>query len=353
MAVLATNTIGILWLLMTIEANVTSFQPTKMDTYRALLSKRTRSLRLMAERLKDPKSSCRDDFILATAIAAGCERRLGNIEEARRHLLATKRILNLRGGLHTVRSMPFTLGLMVVNIFVEQSMVNFFDSISVLTNKITWLKETLRAWESYNLELRNSAAFSGEHTRYTYRMNRAAAFSVNSSLRKFVQSIVEAAGNGHERSSLGFLFVMNQTFWAFRKNDDIALVYLDKLIDAVKRSASANFVLQAGDLQLPSMLLLQKISQNSVQSHQWNPDTRAVLQIEQVFEFVNLLEMASDCSRAMVISAMFSWLVTSTLDAKEAVILSESTLDGMRKEIISSWYREQQIESSPKVVDID
>ena len=109
--------------------------------------------RLMNERASDQEIFLTDDYILAVAVAGAAEHWLGNTQVARYHVQAVKKLLELRGGLKSVRDVTYPLGLMAVKIFVEQGFEGSWRSKEDLRNKVTSLSQWIRDVQVWNFSL--------------------------------------------------------------------------------------------------------------------------------------------------------------------------------------------------------
>ena len=158
--VIATNEIVVMWILLVLESQIVSFQPSKNDRQLSILSRRSLVYRLMNARLADKESSLLDDYVLAVACAGAFELRMGNTKGSEFHIRAAKRLLELRGGLHTVRDITYPLGLMVVNVFVENGVHDLWKTHEDLQRKTAGLLQWIQDLQAGNLYLRSHTSWT-------------------------------------------------------------------------------------------------------------------------------------------------------------------------------------------------
>ncbi|KIV89957.1 hypothetical protein PV10_07310 [Exophiala mesophila] len=378
--VISDNAITTMWLLLVVESQVVSFQPSRKDAQLSILTRRNQIYRSMNARLADKSSSTAEDFLLSVAIAAACEKRLGNDVLAEQHLSAVKRILLLNGGLSSIRRLKYPTGLMIINIIVENQLRSLFDTKSLLDARLAALiTTTLAQIQTWNAHLRQHAQvklqqrernsstsftisnaasssssshrrfISGDATSSDCLTDRARAFAPMTALHCYVRVPAESDPDSFElddaqcRFFLGMLFTINAALYAFRSSARHTSRYLQALTRAVEMSTPANFVLRAGGSKLPSLMMLMMIAHNVVdiegpagfhEESDIETDTDAVFRVEEIFEFVGLIMIAGLDSRVSVIRALSSWLIFEITDSKS---LSHIPLQAVVDDVRTSW----------------
>ena len=344
-----------MWVLLVIESQVVSFQPTKKDRQLSILARRALAYKQMNARLTDEATSVMDDFLLSVAIAGACEKRMGNPAIGEQHVRAVKRLLILRGGLHTIRDIIYPVGLMIVNILVENEVQNLFETREVLERRLDELVvERLRDQQRWNYHLRlhskgtsfgkirdyrrqNSTMDSEDAMSADCMARRSLAFTANTALYYYVALPSDDLDIDQCRFFLGILFTINIALYAFRDSARHTNRYLKGLTTAVEMSTPANFVLRAGGSKLPSLLMLIMIAHNAVDIEGRDSSTEIVFCVEEVFEFVNLIMMADYDYRVMVIRTLSSWLIAPFSNLKDLDYIDDAKLLGLAASIRENW----------------
>ncbi|EXJ54974.1 uncharacterized protein A1O5_12885 [Cladophialophora psammophila CBS 110553] len=366
--VVATNEIVVMWLLLVIESQIVSFQPTKRDRQLSILARRSLVYRLMNARLTEQESSLMDDYVLAVAIAGGCEHRMGNTKSAQYHVRAARKLLDLRGGIRSVRNITYPLGLMVANVFVENGVDGLWKTHSDLEKKMAGIWQWVRDVQIWNFNLRSDAS---KALRQGHRddfesdsdsgvdpdtsnagclSRRARAFAPKTALCDYVDLPAGELDNAQCRFYLGALFAINNALWAFRDSDRTTNTYLKGLTTAVEMSAPSNLALRAGGAKLPSLLLILMIAHNAVDVEGRSESADTVFHVEEVFEFVEMTMMASRRSRMDVLRAMSSWLTTGVTNPSDLAFVNNAKLDIWAGEVEDRWLSDMS-SSTPKTDD--
>lgn len=364
LGVVATNPIVVMWLLLVIESEIVSFQPTKKDRQLSIWTRRSLVYRCMNARLAHRDTATMDDFILAVAIAGGCEHRMGNTSEAKQHVKAAKDLLELRGGIKAVRNIAYPLNLMVVNVFVENGIQGLWRSQVDLERETANLWKWLRDVQLWSYEIRNRSApasisinstdesfkssppasptnIEEDRTDADYLFGRARAFRPGSALFDYVHVPSEDLDDAQCRFFLGVLYAINSAIWAFRKNNRASTAYFKGLITAAEMSAPSNLTLRAGGAKLPSLLMMVMIAHHAVDAADRDELTSTVFHVEKIFEFVEMVMMAGLKSRTTVIRALSSWLTAGATDVRDLVFISNSTLDILAGEVEDKWFSDR------------
>lgn len=357
--VVATNAIVVMWLLLVIESQIVSFQPSKKDRALSILTRKSQVYKLMNDRLVDQNSSLADDYVLAVAIAGGCEHRMGNSKSAEHHVRATRELLRLRGGTKAVRDITYPLGLMVVNVFVENGVKGLWESLTDLRIKQTRLSQWVQDLQIWNHNIRKcathtsppgfcyhpepdtdfKAARDSESTDHLIR--RGHAFGKGTALFSYVDVPSDNLDDAQCRFYLGVLYAINTALWAFRHSERTGNEYLKGLATAVNMSAPSNLALRAGGAKLPSLLMVLMVAHHAVEVEERNESTNAVFHVEEVFEFVEMIMMASPEVRRMVVRTLSSWLTTAITNVRDLAFISLAKLDILEGEVEDQWFSER------------
>lgn len=135
---------------------------------------------------------------------------------------------------------------------------------------------------------------------------------------------------------LSMLFAINTALYAFRHSEKTCSTYLKLLIECTESShPSSSFILQCFGAKLPCLLLLIMLAHYAADSEGRDEFTKAVFDVEDIYEFVELMMMASPDSRDVVLRVMWSWLASP--DAQGVGSLSPSKFDLMTDEIEDQW----------------
>jgi hypothetical protein len=354
MGVVATNDVVVMWLLLVIESQVVSFQPTRKERQLSILTRRSVVYRLMNERLADENTPLRDDYILAVAVAAASEHRMGNAQGAQYHIRAVRKLLEWRGGLTSIRNVTYPLGLMIVNIFVEQGVDGIWKSHSALEKKVVDVSQWIRDVQSWNFALRRHAATTIQVSNdyptpesedgydqapplTDYQSGRARAFAPRTALYDYVALPGGPLDEAQYRFYLGILFALNNTLYAFRDSESTTTAYLKGVTKSVEMSALHNFTLRAGGAKLPSLLLLLMIAHKAVESGDRNESTGVVFHVEEVFEFVEIMMMATAGTRTSLLGALASCLMTPISNTRDLAFMNNAKLDILAGEVEDAW----------------
>ncbi|KIW32500.1 uncharacterized protein PV07_04039 [Cladophialophora immunda] len=368
--VVATNEIVVLWLLLVIESQIVSFQPTKKDRQLSILARRSLVYRLMNARLSEQGSSLMDDYVLAVAIAGGCEHRMGNTKSAQYHVRAARKLLELRGGTRSVRGITYPLGLMVVNVFVENGVDGLWKTHSGLQKKLKGVSQWVRDVQLWNFNLRAHASKalrqvnndpmkpdpdSGVDEEDSNSSGRARAFASETALFDYVELPAGELDDAQCRFYLGALFAINTALWAFRDSDRTTNAYLQGLTTAVEMSAPSNLALRAGGAKLPSLVLILMIAHNAADAdadaERRTGPADTVFHVDEVFEFVEMAMMASSKTRTDVLSAMSSWLTADMATPGDLAFVNNAKLDIWAGEVEERWLSDRT--SNPAATHAD
>ncbi|KAK5056186.1 hypothetical protein LTR84_012739 [Exophiala bonariae] len=357
LAVIARNDIVLMWLLLTIESQVVSFQPSKMDKRLSILTRRAQAYKLMKEKL-DNDANASLDFAFTVSVASSCEMRMGNLTGAEQHIAAVKKLLSLHGGSIAVRTITYPLGLMVVNSLVELGRPGLFNSRLDLRDKLRTMTCRLHDYQAWNHSLRSEIS---PHSPMSIQnclspssdedladdswgdalRRRTRAFSTDSALGKYVALPSTELDDATYRFLLGVLYVINTAFWDFRDSPSTSNDYLGELMKSVELSIAANFVLRAGGSKLPSLLMLMMLAHKAAKDDGRDASTSVVFHDEEVFEFVNLVMMSGPIIRMRVLSALYSWLVTSPSTVDDLFRLGDVDFNILRREVEDVWVSDQ------------
>lgn len=356
LSVVETNQIVLMWVLLTIESQVVSFQKTRKDKQLSILARRAEIYRLMFEKAMNEDNRPLD-FVFTLAIAASCELRMSNPLGAEHHIGAAKKLLALQGGFKAIRDITYPLGLMVLSSLVELSIPNLFDSLEELRSKLEAMVQRLRDYQTWNYKLRRGQSYHptiGVERKIMSSSKEREADSSLDQLAKRIRAFNKDSPLGHYvalppgelteaqfRFSLSILYAMNTAFWDFRDNTKTSDEYLKELTTAAELSITANFVLRAGGSKLPSLLMLILFAHKAAKAEGRHPSTSKVFHVEEVFEFVNLAIMAGPVIRMRVLKALSSWLTSGYLNLDDLTHLSDKDFDILREEVENTWLSDQ------------
>lgn len=357
LGVVATNDIVLMWLLLTVESQVVSFQPSKTERQLSILARRAQAYKLMKERLNSEASSSLD-FAFTVAVAASCEIRMANAPGAEQHIGAVKKLLSLQGGSKAVRDITYPLGLMVVNILVEQGIPSLFDCREDLRAKLKSMVQRLRDYQAWNYSLRSDSSppspmsiqscltpSPDEDEPLSPSLDglrrRVHAFDTDSALGKYIALPANEPDDATYRFLLSVLYALNTAFWDFRDSPNMSNGYLGELVKSVELSKAANFVLRAGGSKLPSLLMLMMLAHKAAADEGRNASTSIVFHDEEIFEFVNLIMMGGSVIRLRVLKALSSWLTTAAQRVNDLVRLEGFEFDILAKEVEGRWVSDQ------------
>lgn len=370
--VVETNEIVVMWLLLVIESQVVSYQPSRRDKTLSILTRRSLVYQIMNERLRDQNVSLTDEYIFGVAGAAASEHRMGNTANALHHMKAVRNLLDLRGGLQAVRTIRYPVDLMIVNILVEQGIDDLWRTHDDLLKKAAKFSRWLQDVETWNLRLRHfhatqaaqyqdfdhhSDADSGYASSADSPINdcpgssiRARAFARGSALFDYVKLPEGTLNVAQCRFYLSILFVLNTALYAFRDSDITSTTYVGGVNSAVEMSALHNFTLRAGGAKLPSMLLLLMIAHNAVDIGERNESTEVVFHVEEVFEFVEMVMMASSQRRMSLLRALESCLTVPLTDPGDLILMDRRELDALGREVERKWLADNILGAEAKSV---
>jgi hypothetical protein len=314
----------------------------------------------MNERLSDQETSPTDAYILAVAVAGASEHRMGNTQGAQYHVRAVRKLLELRGGLESVRNVTYPLGLMVINIVIEQGVEGLWKTHNDLQGKVASLAQWIRDAQAWNFTLRSHATSTRQLDNYPspdsddghYPVwsfidrhdRRARAFAPKTALFDYVALPPGELDTAYCRFYLSILFALNRALHAFRDSESTTNAYLIGLTTAVEMSALHNFTLRAGGAKLPSLLLLLMIAHNAVYSGERTHLTDVVFHIEEVSEMVEIMMMTSPRTRMPVLKAFESWLTTPMTSTKGLSFVNNAQLDILAGEVQETWLSSQEKE---------
>lgn len=357
LGVVANNDIVLMWLLLTVESQVVSFQPSESDRQLSILARRAQAYKLMKERLNSEASTSLD-FAFTVAVAASCEIRMANAPGAEQHIGAVKKLLSLQGGSKAVRDITYPLGLMVVNILVQQGIPSLFDCREDLRGKLKSMVQRLHDYQAWNYSLRSDSSPSSPMSIQSCLspssdedepaspsldglMRRVRAFNKDSALGKYVALPSNEPDDATYRFLLGVHYALNTAFWDFRDSPNTSNEYLAELIKSVELSKGANFVLRAGGSKLPSLLLLMMLAHKAAADEGRSASTSIVFHDEEVFEFVNLIMMGGPGIRMRVLKALSSWLTAAAQSLNDLVRLDGVEFDVLAEEVEDTWVSDQ------------
>lgn len=346
---MAVNEIQLMWCLIAMESQGISFQITDHDRQMSILARRSYVYSLMRRQLADEKTATQTQFILSVAAAAFLEKRLGNREHSRYHRRALKKLLDFHGGAKGLRDLQYPFGLMVFNILIEIGLPEMF-SYQRLLRKLPQLRLKLKEVQTWNFNLlsnlsskpapeMNKSYLATILRPPDYMTRRLLAFD-KPTLKDYILYPEGPLTESQYRFYLTVLYIINSALWAFRERYGASETYLDSLVDATELSESRGFILQCFGEKLPSLLMLLMIGHYAASSEKRNQATEAVFADEEAFEFVELMMLASQESRDVVLKALWSWLSSSNVT--ELTCLSNGKMDIILEEIEEKWLENQK-----------
>ena len=355
--VVETNQLVVMWLLLVLESHVVSFQPTKRDRQLSILTRRSAVFKLMNERLLDPESSLKDDYILAVACAGASEHRLGNTRSAQHHVSAARNLLELRGGLQSLRHVTYPLNLMIINIFIEQGVDGLWKTQDELLSRVATLARWIRDAQAWNFSFRSHVSSHWQledcptpdsvdgcdlgKPSAIHHSRRARAFAHKTALSDYIALPPGGLNNAQYRFYFGILFALNWALYAFRDSEVTTTTYLMGITTAVEASALHNFTLRAGGAKLPSLLLLLMIAHNAVNTGERDEFTSVVFHVEEVSEMVEVMMMTTSNTRMRVLRAFESWLTTPIERVGDLAFVNIAEFDILAGEVQEAWLSAQ------------
>lgn len=349
---------NLLWCLMSIETTFTSFQTSEAARQTSILARRSRIYTLMKMKInelkintsKDPLEM--DNFMLVISMAATIERRMHNYHQADLHTKALKDFLLMKGGITAIRNMVYPQNLMIVNALIEIGLQGLYNSREYLLRRLAAIMERLRQLQEWNHTLRdrkkprvsNSVPGGQSSTSQSlpgadYLDRRTRAFH-KPALFTYIELPLGKPTPEEYKFYLSMLFAINTALYAFRHSERTCTTYLKLLIECTESShPSSSFILQCFGAKLPCLLLLIMLAHYAADSEGRNEFTKAVFDVEEVYEFVELMMMAGPDSRDMVLKVMWSWLASP--DALGVGSLSPAKFDIMTDEIEDQWLADQ------------
>lgn len=350
--------INLLWCLMSMETTLTSFQPTNSARQVSILSRRSRIYTLMREQVNGLKPGADtmevDNFMLIISMAATIEKRMGNTYQADLHTKALKDFLLMKGGITAIKNMVYPQNLMIVNALVEIGLQGLYDSREYLLRRLATIMERLRRLQEWNHTLRevqksrapSNAVRTGREFRgdqdlpgLDYLDRRTRAFH-KPALFEYIELPLGTPTPEEYKFYLSMLFAINSAMYAFRHSERTSSTYLRVLIECTESSnPSSNFILQCFGAKLPCLLLLIMLAHYAADMEGRDEFTSAVFDVEEVYEFVELMMMASPDSRDVVLRTMWSWLTSPDADGLGA--LGSAKFDIMADEIEDRWLADQ------------
>ncbi|KEF59424.1 uncharacterized protein A1O9_04268 [Exophiala aquamarina CBS 119918] len=353
--VLADNAIVLSWMLLIIESQVVSFQPTKHDRQLSILVRKTEAYKLMKESLNsEPRPSL--DVAFNAAMAAGAEFRMENLPAAEQHVRAVKKILSLHGGAKAVRDITEPFGLMVVQILVDQGIPGLFYSCEAeFRVKFKSIVKRLHKYQVWNYSLRAESgppspmsvrscltSSSDEDERSSPNLeSRVCAFSKDSALGKYVALPSTELDEPTCRFMLSVLYALNTAFWDFRNSPNASNEYLQEIKTSAELTNTANFLLRAGHFRLPSLLMLTMLAHKTATREARTASTSVVFHDEEVFEFVNLVMMGGPAIRIRVLKALLSWLTTAVSGVNDLILLNDADFEVLEQQAEDTWVADQ------------
>lgn len=334
------------WLLIALETGGISFQKTASDRKLSILAHRNLAYKLMHKILVENDASNSDNFLLGLSVATSVEQTLGNLNAAQFHCQAVMKILRRRGGLETLRDISYPTGLMVLTSVVGLGLPGLYSDQDIQP-KVKDLRCKLRKMQTWNQSL--------WHVRSTqsmrFHVNKAQAeFPIDIGLRKRIAAFSErrlfeyvcipprALEEAEYRFLLPVLFTINTTLWAFRANQIMTHNYLDLLCDSARLSGTTDFVTQCIGGRLPSLVLLIMLGHSAHRSESGKDSSgNEVYAVEGILEFVELMMMASQMTRDLILKVMWSWLIA--VEDGDLCCLNKSGLDTLGEEIEAQWVR--------------
>jgi hypothetical protein len=334
------------WLLIALETGGISFQTTATDRKLSILAHRNLAYKLMHKVLVDNDASNSDNFLLGLSVATSVEQTLGNLRAAQFHCQAIKKILRRRGGLETLRDISYPTGLMVLTSLVGLGLPGLYADQDIRP-KVKGLRSKLSKMQTWNQSL--WGVKSTQSIRFHANEAQAEGFT-DIGLRKRIDAFSErplfeyvgipprVLSEAEYRFLLPILFTINTTLWAFRANQRMTHNYLDLLCDSARLSGTTDFITQCIGGRLPSLVLLIMLG-HSAQSSESVKDSSGneVYAVEEILEFVELMMMASQVTRDLILEVMWSWL--TAVEDGDLCCLNKSTLDTLEEEIEAQWVR--------------
>ncbi|KAK5046274.1 hypothetical protein LTR84_008417 [Exophiala bonariae] len=350
--------INLLWCLMGMETTLTSFQPTNSARQLSILSRRSKIYQLMRAEMNGLKPGAdvvkMDNFMLIISMAATIEKRMGNTHQADLHTKALKDFLLMKGGITAIKNMVYPQNLMIVNALIEIGLQGLYDSREYLLRRLVTIMERLRQLQEWNHTLRErqrarapsnamrtGREFLGDQDLpgLDYLDRRTRAFH-KPALFEYIELPLGKPTPEEYKFYLSMLFAINSAMYAFRHSESTSSTYLRVLIECTESSnESSNFILQCFGAKLPCLLLLIMLAHYAADSEGRDEFTKAVFDVEEVYEFVELMMMASPDSRDVVLKIMWSWLASPDADGVGA--LSSAKFDIMADEIEDRWLADQ------------
>lgn len=368
---------NLLWCLMAIETTFTSFQPTRTARQVSILSRRHRIYNLMKDSINGLNAGADkvelDNFMLIISMAATIEKRMGNSHQADLHTKALKNLLLMKGGIAAVKDMIYPQNLMIVNALIEIGLQGLYDSREYLLRRLTTILERLRRLQEWNHSLRghqpasppppsspssstpaDGAGGDDDFPRgqslpaggSDYLERRTRAFH-KPALAEYIRLPAGPPTVEEYKFYLSMLFAINSAMYAFRHSARTSGTYLRVLTECTESSNDpSDFILQCFGAKLPCLLLLIMLAHYAADSEGRDDSTDAVFDVEEIYEFVELMMMATPDSRDAVLKTMWSWLAST--DAAGVGALTPDDFDLMADEIEDRWLADQSHAPSRK-----
>lgn len=346
---LSTSEFSLTMVLLSIECGDVSFQPTELERQQSILRRRGRAYKLIRNYVADAQENAKwlEDFTVSLGTMAATEKRLGNTQIYEHHTRAVKKLVDLQGGLKTIRKMDPAMALMLVNILIEIGVPDL-HRLHGPSESVAHLQQKMRQFQAWNywIRIHDTSSIAFVSSRIDSK-STAPRQSYTNHLRHWVRKfndpiladyikIPSGRMSGDEyRCYLAVLFIINTAFWAFRDSETISDIYLRDLSNSAKKSVTEDSVLRCFGTKSPTITLLIMMTHSAAGYEKPNQTTGAVFAVEELLDFVELMMRTTSQTRDIVLRALWSYL--SCLDVCDIAYLSHATLDNVAAEIEDEW----------------
>lgn len=358
MAGVATNHLFLQWVLLAAQMSV--LNNAAAQNHPSVLSRKRYAYSLMRKAVADPVHRYSDFTVIGLAVAAIAEARCGGPGHGQRHLAAVKSIIEARGGLASIQTMPFRSIIIVMAAFINLGAGSAaFPHLNALDSAIQALTSSVCAFHKWNFCMRQDCqrlspplAPNETSIEKSYHEMRRKALGNGSPLEKFLTQTNLTASSAQKRCQIAILWILNQTLWELRFDYPEATSFLDTL----RRNVISGNIPGAGPSPeaitvqpLTVVYILAECAVKFGRSPNMSLDTDAcgdgIRRTWNAIDIIELLELATEKTRSRLLGFLSGWLTEDlyTHVASEQSLLS--TLGDIAHEIRSRWLLVRSVEA--------
>lgn len=332
-----------------------------------ILSRKAYIYKLMNRAIADPTTCYSDNTFMTMVAAAVAIARFEGSAQARKHLLALRKLMEVRGGSSILQDMPLAYSIVTTNCFLSIGTKDAtFAGNSSLCTAIRDFIGTFQAMQAWNQSLRiefegSNTEDDADGTKYSdgklppvsdmlsfatirdlqrYRSTRGEVFGPQSCLRRYISPTYAIPVESERRCHFAALWIINKMLYDLRHNYHESRDFVAQLSEAVAACEipATDGYSTSTATPLKPLAVIYILETIAVKHSPEFAKRGGILHSWDSINPLELMELATNDSHTEVTALLSSWL---TNDECNIFYMTENRLSAISQEITNEWLRQR------------